>query len=270
MVKYDCDAWGNHKVLDSNGKVNTSDSFIGNINPFRYKGYYYDKESNMYYCKSRYYVPEWCRWLNADSIGYLDPTNINGLNLFAYCYNNPVMWMDSAGCYPKCVLVGRYKIKFHNAHVNDGFSQKHVHIYRGNQKLGSRNFDGSIHDGVDYTPDKKVLDALKKYGWDWYGNKISFERPVDTNLEWFPNFNQHYDISIFNIQRVDNYLEYIPKTETYNKEIFGNYRVDLPSFNPFPSNEATSAILVIGGIIAIAAILLIPATGGASALAFAI
>ena len=59
MVKYSCDVWGNHKVLDGNGNENTSDSFIGNINPFRYKGYYYDKESNMYYCKSRYYVLEW-------------------------------------------------------------------------------------------------------------------------------------------------------------------------------------------------------------------
>ena len=68
VVKYSCDAWGNHKVLDGNGNLNTDYNFIGNLNPFRYKGYYYDTESNMYYCKSRYYVPEWCRWLNADSI----------------------------------------------------------------------------------------------------------------------------------------------------------------------------------------------------------
>lgn len=47
VVKYKCDAWGNHEVLDSNGNRNTSDTFIGNINPFRYKGYYYDKESNI-------------------------------------------------------------------------------------------------------------------------------------------------------------------------------------------------------------------------------
>ena len=97
VVKYSYDAWGNHKVLDGNGNVNTSTSFIGNINPFRYKGYYYDKESNMYYCKSRYYVPEWCRWLNADSIGFLNPQNIHELNLFAYCKNNPVMYVDPSG-----------------------------------------------------------------------------------------------------------------------------------------------------------------------------
>lgn len=97
VVKYDCDAWGNHKVLDGNGNVNTSDSFIGNINPFRYKGYYYDKESNMYYCKSRYYVPEWCRWLNTDNIGFLDVEDLDGMNLFAYCCNNPIMFVDEDG-----------------------------------------------------------------------------------------------------------------------------------------------------------------------------
>ncbi|MDE7095692.1 MAG: RHS repeat-associated core domain-containing protein, partial [Anaeroplasmataceae bacterium] len=110
MVKYSCDAWGNHKVLDGNGNENISDSFIGNINPFRYKGYYYDKESNMYYCKSRYYVPEWCRWLNADSIGFLDPKDISSMNLFSYCSNNPVMFSDEDGDIAistlVCIIVG--------------------------------------------------------------------------------------------------------------------------------------------------------------------
>ena len=91
MVKYKYD------VLDGSDTVNTSGTFIGNINPFRYKGYYYDKESNMYYCKSRYYVPEWCRFLNADSIEYLDPSNINGMNLYAYCNNDSVNKIDPSG-----------------------------------------------------------------------------------------------------------------------------------------------------------------------------
>ena len=97
VVKYNCDAWGNHEVLDGNGNKNTSETFIGNINPIRYKGYYYDKESNMYYCKSRYYVPEWGRFLNSDSIEYLDPQSINGLNLYAYCGNDPVNYADPSG-----------------------------------------------------------------------------------------------------------------------------------------------------------------------------
>src|SRR5690554_759816 len=51
----------------------------------------------MYYCKTRYYVPEWCRWLSADSVKYLDPKSLNGLNLYAYCGNNPVMGYDPMG-----------------------------------------------------------------------------------------------------------------------------------------------------------------------------
>lgn len=47
--------------------IGSKASTIGKYNPFRYKGYYYDEKSKMYYCKSRYYVPEWCRWLNVYS-----------------------------------------------------------------------------------------------------------------------------------------------------------------------------------------------------------
>ena len=61
-------------------------------------------ETRMYYCKSRYYVPQWCRWLTADSIDYLDPASIVGLNLYAYCYNDPVNFVDPSGCFPWLIL----------------------------------------------------------------------------------------------------------------------------------------------------------------------
>ena len=70
---------------------------IATINPFRFKCYYYDKESGMYYCQTRYYVPEWGRWLNADHASFLQFDNINGMNLFAYCGNSPVMYADPRG-----------------------------------------------------------------------------------------------------------------------------------------------------------------------------
>ena len=99
VVKYRYDAWGNHQVLDANGTVVTDASFIGNINPFRYKGYYYDVETQLFYCNSRYYSPELCRWISPDSIEYLDPESINGLNLYTYCGNNPVMGYDPNGTF---------------------------------------------------------------------------------------------------------------------------------------------------------------------------
>ena len=92
VVKYKYDAYGNRISI-----TDTSGCDLGNINPFRYKGYYYDDDAQMYYCKSRFYVPSWHRWLNSDSISYLEPKNITSLNLFTYCNNNPVMYVDENG-----------------------------------------------------------------------------------------------------------------------------------------------------------------------------
>jgi len=97
VASYVYDAWGNHKVYGSNGVENTSTTFIGNINPFRYRSYYYDRESKLYYCKARYYNPELCRWMSLDSIEYLEEDRINGCNLYAYCMNDPVNYFDSIG-----------------------------------------------------------------------------------------------------------------------------------------------------------------------------
>jgi len=66
-------------------------------NPFKYKGYYYDKTTNMYYCHTRYYSPELCRWISPDSISYLDLESINRLNLYCYCENDPVQLIDING-----------------------------------------------------------------------------------------------------------------------------------------------------------------------------
>ncbi len=96
VVRYTYDAWGN--ILSTTG---TLASTLGVINPFRYKGYYYDSETGMYYCQTRYYVPQWCRWLSADSPKYLDVDSPEGINLFAYCANNPVKYSDRSGHMPE-------------------------------------------------------------------------------------------------------------------------------------------------------------------------
>ena len=102
-AKYVYDAFGNVKVFDINNNEITYSSnptHIGIINPFRYRGYYFDSETNLYYCNARYYVPEWRRWLSIDDVSYIDPNSIDGLNLYAYCLNNPVMHMDPEGEFP--------------------------------------------------------------------------------------------------------------------------------------------------------------------------
>ena len=57
-------AWGNYSVHDKGGKKNTSASFIGHINPLHYRGYYYDRETRLYYLQSRYYDFANCRFIN--------------------------------------------------------------------------------------------------------------------------------------------------------------------------------------------------------------
>jgi len=99
-ARYVYDAWGNHKVLDANGTENNDPDFIGNVNPFRYRSYYFDNETRLYYLMSRYYDPETGRFVNADSVDValnMGRDCINGLNLYSYCLNNPVNMTDSTG-----------------------------------------------------------------------------------------------------------------------------------------------------------------------------
>ena len=95
VAKYVYDAWGNHAIVDASG--NDLASGVGVLNPFRYRSYYYDEETDLYYLQTRYYDPELGRFLSQDDVSYLAPDNINGLNLYAYCGNNPVMNVDPTG-----------------------------------------------------------------------------------------------------------------------------------------------------------------------------
>ena len=104
MVKYVYDAWGNQKIVDCNGNEVVGTNHIGKLNPFRYRSYYYDMETNLYFLKTRYYDPEICRFITIDDISYLAPDTINGLNLYAYCKNNPVMYLDETGCFAEGLL----------------------------------------------------------------------------------------------------------------------------------------------------------------------
>ena len=95
---YEYDAWGNGKVMDVYGGVNTNPTFIGNINPFRYRGYYYDDETGFYYLQTRYYDPTICRFINADNYELVSQlASSKELNMYAYCRNNPIMHTDETG-----------------------------------------------------------------------------------------------------------------------------------------------------------------------------
>ena len=89
VVTYTYNAWG--KIISMTGNMELAVN-----NPFRYRGYYYDEESGLYYLNSRYYDPQTGRFINADS--YVSTgQGITGTNMFAYCANDPVNLIDEDG-----------------------------------------------------------------------------------------------------------------------------------------------------------------------------
>ena len=98
LVSYKYDSWG--KVLECSG---AAAEILGELNPFRYRGYVYDSETGFYYLNSRYYDPETGRFINADSVIADVGGDLRGYNLFVYCFNNPVNMSDALGNWPKFV-----------------------------------------------------------------------------------------------------------------------------------------------------------------------
>ena len=90
-VEYAYDAFGNCSI------VYGISHDLARRNPIRYRGYYFDRETGLYYLNARYYNPEWRRFISPDSTDYLDPESVNGLNLYAYCNNDPVNYADPSG-----------------------------------------------------------------------------------------------------------------------------------------------------------------------------
>ena len=88
VASYSYDPWG--KLLSSSGT-------LANVNPLRYRGYYYDSETGFYYLQSRYYDPAIGRFINADSYASTDMVGLLSTNMFSYCENNPVMRVDPTG-----------------------------------------------------------------------------------------------------------------------------------------------------------------------------
>lgn len=97
IARYTYDAWGNIlSIVDNNGNDISNSEHIANINPFRYRSYYYDKETKLYYLNNRYYNPLIGRFINADPI-IGSNEDIISYNLYVYASNNPVNNIDPDG-----------------------------------------------------------------------------------------------------------------------------------------------------------------------------
>ena len=110
-ARYLYNAWG--ELLESSG-------WFAEHNPLRYRGYFWCSAVGLYYLQSRYYCPGIGRFINADALvstgqGFL------GFNMFAYCLNNPVNFVDPDGYAAQSAfqrLVMRIRIRVNTRRVN--------------------------------------------------------------------------------------------------------------------------------------------------------
>ena len=109
IATYDYDEWGNCTVhalsTDRNGHEVDSPDHVAYVNPFRYRGYFYDAETGFYYLNSRYYDPGTGRFINSDNVVSGTGESVQGYNTFAYCFNNPVNLSDENGNWPVLAII---------------------------------------------------------------------------------------------------------------------------------------------------------------------
>ena len=184
QVKYTYDTWG--KLISVTG---TMASTLGAKNPFRYRGYVYDTETGYYYLTTRYYDPETGRFLNAD--GYISTGEpLTGYNMFAYCYNNPVMYEDSGGSRP---IVGDWPNETKEDHIasfaymqGTNYSQNNLPVSLQADLIGTTSSGTKVY--MHTTPNYNVPP-----------NSIKLYDARDTNMI------AGTDIHEPNIQAIDSY-----------------------------------------------------------------
>ena len=104
LAQYVYDPWGKLLQINTTEPDNADQLAVATANPLRYRGYYYDSETGMYYLQSRYYDPDLGRFISADDFDCLTTSNFFSANAYAYCWNSPIAFKDSEGNTPNLAL----------------------------------------------------------------------------------------------------------------------------------------------------------------------
>jgi len=171
---------------------------VGALNPIRYRGYYYDVETGFYWLMTRYYNPEWRRFINADVFFITNGDPLKGANMYSYCRNMPVMRVDPNGmedrengwasAAPILILIGELVLTL----IGMGGDEETVFAIIGNAlwrleslfQLGA--FIDAVYDLIDFFNVNVVLAVIELFsdGWlnfiDWLGYIDAFiaNRPL--------------------------------------------------------------------------------------------
>ncbi len=214
---YVYDAWGNHTItLDTNG--------IGTINPFRYRGYYFDTETGLYYLQTRYYDPLTGRFLNADS-RFDSDTKMTKYNLYSFCLDNPVANNDRNGTDAILLLDEMNEYFFGHLGVIFQCDGKWWHFYWGPAEttLDVANPFGSVEEYqcylVEFDGDfSKVYDGTYEA---YYYIEGDFSKSYD--FAKYVAENSDYNLYFNNCAQVT--LEVLAASDTTYKYVFANSRV---------------------------------------------
>ncbi len=190
VAQYQYDAWGNITYPLGTGIE------IQDLNPYRYAGYWYDRDIDKYYLKARYYDASIGRFLSKDPLEVRVGDSLS-LNAYTYGENNPVMMVDPSGLVAEMMSGGGYEysgkkdpiiIMSQNIDIGQGWTarkdkanpskgtKKHMHVDSPRGKKWAQNDKGSLRHGTGRPP-KKVLKRLKeKTGWDWEKREKAYDQ----------------------------------------------------------------------------------------------
>ncbi|MBQ7106885.1 MAG: RHS repeat-associated core domain-containing protein [Clostridia bacterium] len=207
ITSYDYDAWGNCTATNYLPEY----SLIGEINPIRYRGYYYDVETGLYYLNSRYYDSNTGRFLNADN--QLSTGDMTGMNLFAYCGNNPVVRADSTG------------LHWYYLWIDDFFNWL-------NSDSDTKDYKNTAHE-ISYSGDPPKKDTPRTYTDDDVNVFLSGEGskvPGKINVKLMPDHTKNgkpnpniriYDsYKIVNKKEREQILDIIISNSKFNSTVF--------------------------------------------------
>ena len=169
-ASYNYGAWGNYSVHDDKGAKITKASFIGHINPLRYRGYYYDRETRLYYLQSRYYDFAICRFINADTFATTDANGFLSANMFAYCENNPIMWIDPTGHFLS-EIIGFVKTAVDEIGKAVGALSPVYAVRDGATHVSVRPVGGTMDDWISTGSNSVWTQAVKSVVIKWDGAK---------------------------------------------------------------------------------------------------
>ena len=234
VATYEYDAWGN---VSSSGK-------LAEINPLRYRGYYYDNETGFYYLQSRYYDPVNRRFINADGL-ISSNWSFSGLNMFAYCENDPVGRSDPSGMLSLSELGEKLKQALRYAlHLANDLAKKHgvdtaaagaailqmekdeKGIYHARPDCWQQHF--GYTDLYDYAFDAGTSMIPKKFPftyagedyilWLWVGDYINLGAGAEAGIYygggpvWLVNSDIAMSMSMDLYYQGDNIISYSAKT----------------------------------------------------------